>query len=99
MSRGYIICQEVISLTRPTKHSDTDGDVDEVDPEDTRAVTIVVLLATPGVDFKGGHFEVELGGKKSRVSLQAGDAIGFPAKRLYHRVTKVSRTRRYSMIE
>ena len=76
----------------------TDGDVDEVDPEDTRAVTIVVLLAAPGVDFEGGHFEVEVGGKKSRVGLQAGDAIGFPAKRLYHRVTKITSGLRRSMV-
>lgn len=72
--------------------------MDEVDPEDTRAVTIVVLLAAPGVDFEGGHFEVEVGGKKSRVGLQAGDAIGFPAKRLYHRVTKITSGLRRSMV-
>jgi len=76
----------------------TDGDVDEVDPEDTRSVTIVVLLASPGEDFEGGHFEVEIKGKKSRVKLQAGDAIGFPAKRLYHRVTKITSGLRRSMV-
>ena len=50
------------------------------------------------MDFEGGHFEVEVGGKKTRVPLRAGDAIGFPAKRLYHRVTKITSGLRRSMV-
>ena len=42
--------------------------------------------------------EVEVSGKKQKVSLHAGDAIGFPAKRLYHRVTKVKSGLRKSLV-
>ena len=49
----------------------------------------------------GGHFEVKLGGergKPSRVPLRAGDAVGFPARRLWHRVTKCRSGLRQSVV-
>ena len=60
-------------------------------------MTIVVLLSDPK-EFSGGHFEAKLLGKTTKVQLNAGDAVGFPAKHLYHRVTKISRGLRRSLV-
>ena len=60
-------------------------------------MTVVVLLSDTD-EFSGGHFEAELLGKKAKVKLNAGDAVGFPAKHLTHRVTKVSRGLRRSLV-
>ena len=79
----------------------TDGDLKERDPEDVRAITIVVLVSEPGNEFTGGAFECRLGGKNGKaekINLKAGDAIGFPAKRLEHRVCKTESGLRRSLV-
>ena len=60
-----------------------------------------MLLLSDVTDYTGGHFEVKLGGergKSSRVALRAGDAVGFPARRLWHRVTKCNSGLRQSIV-
>ena len=47
---------------------------------------------------KGGKFQVRVNGKASEVALQPGDAIGFPAKRLEHRVTRCQAGLRQSIV-
>lgn len=42
--------------------------------------------------------QVRIGGKVSTVPLRAGDAVGFPAKRLQHRVTKCTAGLRQSLV-
>ena len=78
----------------------TDAELGDEDPEDARCVTVVLLLSDTA-DYTGGHLEVKLGGehgKPSRVPLRAGDAIGFPARRLWHRVTKCKSGLRQSIV-
>ena len=78
----------------------TDAELGDEDPEDARCVTVVLLLSD-SADYAGGHLEVKLGGhrnKPSRVPLRAGDAIGFPARRLWHRVTKCRSGLRQSIV-
>jgi hypothetical protein len=79
----------------------TDADIKEVDPEDRRGVSVVVLLSEPGKDeggFTGGHFEALLQGRVVKVALRAGDAVCFPSKHLRHRVTKVKSGLRKSLV-
>ena len=73
----------------------TDAELDSNDPEDARAITIVMLLRRAN---KGGKFQVRVNGKASEVALQPGDAIGFPAKRLEHRVTRCQAGLRQSIV-
>jgi predicted 2-oxoglutarate/Fe(II)-dependent dioxygenase YbiX len=71
------------------------------DPEDLRSVTIVVLLSDPSA-YTGAHFEARFdghSGRATRVPLpRAGDAIGFPSKYLWHRVTKCTSGMRESLV-
>ena len=83
-------------------HTDAmEGDDDE---EDTREITAVLMLS-PSTGYAGGKFQVKRGGRSGRrggseipppksmiedVKLEAGDAVVFPAKKLWHRVTKTS---------
>ena len=79
-------------------HTDAD-DVPETDADacDSRGVAVVVLLSD---DFLGGAFEVKMGRGRvqSIVPLCAGDAIGFPAKHLDHRVTPTTQGVRQSLV-
>ena len=78
----------------------TDAELHDEDPEDARCVTVVLLLSDV-TEYTGGHLEVKLGGvhgTPSRVKLRAGDAIGFPARRLWHRVTKCRSGLRQSLV-
>jgi hypothetical protein len=63
-------------------------------------VTVVLLLSEPDVDFSGGSFECKVGvdGKKIKLKLKAGDAIGFPARHLEHRVNKTITGLRRSIV-
>lgn len=64
------------------------------DAEDARQFTVVLML-TERSAYTGGHFQAKLpkpGSKKKvirNISLDLGDALIFPAKRLMHRVTAV----------
>ena len=74
----------------------------------TREISVVALLAEPKADFDGGRFEICTGGRPDgdrakreehvRLDWAAGDAVAFPAKKLWHRVTKVTRGRRASAV-
>ena len=76
----------------------TDAELDSDDVEDARAVTVVVLLSDTDA-FEGGKFQARVGGARATsVPLRAGDAIAFPAKRLEHRVTKVTAGLRQSLV-
>ncbi|EOD15886.1 hypothetical protein EMIHUDRAFT_119187 [Emiliania huxleyi CCMP1516] len=81
----------------------TDSELDSDDVEDTRGVTVVVLLSD-GAAFGGGKFQTRARGGAPQdrapqtIELKAGDAIGFPAARLEHRVTKVTRGLRQSLV-
>ena len=78
----------------------TDAEADSADLEDVRSLTVVLMLSDSAA-YAGGHLEVRLGGvhgKPSRVPLRAGDAVGFPAKHLWHRVTKCSAGLRQTMV-
>uniref|UniRef100_A0A7S4C221 Fe2OG dioxygenase domain-containing protein n=1 Tax=Chrysotila carterae TaxID=13221 RepID=A0A7S4C221_CHRCT len=77
----------------------TDAEAHSHDDEDTRAITIVLLLSDRSA-FAGGELQVRLGGAAAptSVGLRAGDAIAFPAKWLSHRVTEVSAGLRQSLV-
>ena len=84
------------------------ADDDDDDPEDTREISVVALLAEPKAEFDGGRFEICTGGRPDgerakrgntwALDWAAGDAVAFPAKKLWHRVTKVTRGRRASAV-
>lgn len=66
----------------------TDSEPNSDDPEDARAVTVVLLLSDPEA-YTGGKFQVRSKTMRAtEVKLRAGDAIGFPSQLLEHRVTK-----------
>lgn len=68
----------------------TDAEQPELDPEDARCLTVVVMLADPE-SFEGGHFQARVEGRRaSNIKLAEGEAIGFLSKHLWHRVTPVS---------
>lgn len=58
--------------------------------EHMRKISIVTLLSTPGVDFTGGEFQLNLSEERfaEDVGLQKGSVILFPSY-LIHRVTPV----------
>lgn len=58
--------------------------------EHLRKITIVTLLSTPGVDFTGGEFQLNLSEERFAVNtgLQKGSVILFPSY-LLHRVSPV----------
>ena len=76
----------------------TDSEEPEVDPSDARSISIV-LMVSDSASYAGGNFQAQVRGKRSRarpcgthsaeVPLKAGDAVGFPAKYLQHRVSQV----------
>mmetsp|Transcript_50070 Transcript_50070/g.98936 ORF Transcript_50070/g.98936 Transcript_50070/m.98936 type:complete len:320 (+) Transcript_50070:19-978(+) len=73
------------------------------DNEDTRALSVVVLLeaASQGGEFQtyaGSGFEALEKRTVVPVELQSGDAIVFPAQRLWHRVDAVTKGRRSSLV-
>ena len=72
------------------------------DAEDARAITLVVLLTEPGVDFQGGDFEVMRpqwpGGVASAVDWRRGDVIAFPACEVWHRVLPTTRGIRRTLV-
>ena len=74
-------------------HTDASGD--SKDEEDTRCLSIVLLLQSCE---KGGEFQVKIKGKQCTVFLEAGDVVLFPAKHLEHRVTKCLKGVRKSLV-
>ena len=72
------------------------------DAEDARAITLVVLLTEPGVDFQGGDFEVMRpqwpGGVASSVTWRRGDVIAFPACEVWHRVLPTTQGIRRTLV-
>ena len=80
----------------------TDAEEPEVDPEDSRCLTVVLLLSDRSA-YSGGHFEAKLDGKggqgtATKVPIEAGDAIVFLSKHLWHRVTKCNGGLRQSLV-
>ena len=80
----------------------TDAEEPEVDPEDARCLTVVLLLSDRSA-YSGGHFEAKLNGKGgygtgSKVPIEAGDAIVFLSKHLWHRVSKCKSGLRQSLV-
>lgn len=76
----------------------TDAELNSDDPEDARAVTVVLLLSDTSA-FTGGRFQVRSKGVRAHeVKLRAGDAIGFPSQRLEHRVTKCASGLRQTLV-
>ncbi|KAJ1454270.1 hypothetical protein M885DRAFT_247914 [Pelagophyceae sp. CCMP2097] len=71
--------------------------------EDQRLLSLVVLLrkCDSGGDFevlRGSGSDALLRKRVRRLKLKAGDALVFPSKRLWHRVTPVVRGRRSSLV-
>lgn len=65
----------------------------------------IVTMVSPQEQFEGGEFcvKVPAGGSKKghtvqTVRLEAGEAIVFPAKKLLHRVQKVTKGRRRTLV-
>jgi hypothetical protein len=72
-------------------------------PEDTRKLTAVLMLSASS-SFTGGYFQIKKGRLGNagasqvpppkqiieNVKLEAGDCVVFPAKKLWHRVTKTT---------
>ena len=78
----------------------TDASAEEHDEIlDLRCVTIVLMLSDQDA-YTGGELEVRLGvdGKPSKVPLRAGDAVGFPAKWLKHRVNITKSGKRQTLV-
>ncbi|CAJ1408540.1 unnamed protein product [Effrenium voratum] len=71
------------------------------DPEDARQMTVVLMLSERGA-YTGGEFQAKVKmpiRKVTRsISLDAGDALLFPAKRLMHRVSKVKSGTRKTLV-
>lgn len=80
-----------------------DAFADGNDPEDARQFTIVAMLS-PRSAYTGGAFQAKLpspsNGKKviRNLSLDAGDCLVFPAKRLCHRVAAVKTGTRKTLV-
>jgi len=73
------------------------------DFEDGRMLTVIIML-TDRKAYTGGALEVkqEVPGKRKlsvrRVSLDAGDAVIFPARKLWHRVNRVKSGTRKTLV-
>lgn len=71
---------------------------------EARELTIVAMVS-PQEQFEGGELEVKVpsrgsknGLKVQKVRLEAGEAIVFPAKKLLHRVKKVTKGHRRTLV-
>lgn len=63
-----------------------------------KELSIVVFLSQPGIDFLGGHFEVELDGISHRLPAKKGSAVVFHARKVRHRVTPVTKGTRRTLV-
>lgn len=65
----------------------------------TRKLSLVLLLAEPGVDFEGGEFELNQGQEKdaAKVDAKKGRIIAFPSFML-HRVAPTTAGKRKSLV-
>lgn len=72
------------------------------DAEDSRAITLIILLAEPEVDFEGGDLEIMRprwpGGQASAVQWKRGDVIAFPACEVWHRVMPTTKGLRRTIV-
>jgi PKHD-type hydroxylase len=66
---------------------------------ETRKLSLVLLLAEPGVDFEGGDFQVNQGQEcdASTVEFKKGRVIAFPSWQI-HRVTPTTKGKRKSLV-
>merc|ERR1712232_1123128 len=100
--RGELICDFELSqyaVYRAGQHFQAwhqDAYAQGHDPEDARQIA-TVLMITPRSSYTGGGFQVKLPPRSGRagrklvrtLSLDQGDCVVFPAKRLVHRVARV----------
>ena len=80
-------------------------------PEDTRKLTAVLMLSNSS-SFTGGDFQIKTGRLGNagasqvpppkqmieNVKLEAGDCVVFPAKKLWHRVTRIRSGLRHTVV-
>jgi PKHD-type hydroxylase len=58
-----------------------DGNLDSLEKNQTRKLTLILLLSEPGVDFLGGELQLNLGNEKyaTTVDLPKGRIVAFPS--------------------
>lgn len=82
-------------------HMDTvlGDNLEEMWPDSTRKLTLVMLMAEPYEDFTGGEFQLNLGFEANAITpnLRKGDIIAFPSF-MIHRVKPVLLGKRKSIV-
>jgi PKHD-type hydroxylase len=69
--------------------------IDNID--DTRKLSLVMLLNDPDKDFKGGNFEIKTAMSDTKIEMTKGKIILFPSF-ILHRVTPVTKGIRKSLV-
>ncbi len=65
----------------------------------TRKLSITILLSEPGIDFRGGEFQINDGieSEAKTINLKKGSLFAFPSY-LIHRVSPVTKGTRRSIV-